>query len=132
LIRLARTVHVAIFAFVATACASTNLVLRARPGGTGANGPLQRCVAGEQPCATDPSQDESRFDPSNASFISLPNCANGIDRILVQDANTSHPVAIVQCAAPNSTPETGIPTADGSGGVTPSTDPDAGTRRMTF
>ncbi len=100
-------------AMAMSACGPTNIVLRARPGGPGAMGPLQRCEIHESPCATDPSQDESRFNPTNASFVSLPNCPNGIDRILVQNASTANPVAIVQCAAPDSTPgDGGIPSTD--------------------
>jgi len=111
----------ALFALAAlSACGPANIVLRNRPGTPGALGPLQRCGRGETPCATDPNQDGSRFDPSNAAFFSLPRCPNGIDRILVQNVNSADPVAIVECAAPDSTPGLGIPTTSSGGGLQPS------------
>lgn len=95
-----------------------NLVLRSRPGTPSGLGPLQRCERGETPCVTDPNQDGSRFNPSNTVFFSLPACANGIDRILVQHVDGQQPVAIVECAAPNSTPGSGIPETTSDGGTT--------------
>ena len=95
-----------------------NLVLRNRPGTPGGFGPLQRCERGETACATDPNQDASRFNPPATVFFSLPNCANGIDRILVQHVDSAQPVAIVECSAPNSTPGSGIPETASGGGVT--------------
>jgi hypothetical protein len=116
-----RFIGVAAGACWVSACAA-NLVIRARPDAdTGALGPLQRCEAGETPCATDPQQDTSLFNAADATHLSLPNCPFGIQEILVQNPGSSHPVALVQCSGPHQAPagaDGGIPTMRPGGGTT--------------
>jgi hypothetical protein len=105
------------------ACAcGANVVLQQPPSvDPGALGPMQRCEPAG-PCRTDPVQDGSRFNAANTTFLNLPNCQFGIEKILVQNSGSSDAVAIVQCAAPPQAPlsvDGGMPTM-APGGVTTS------------
>jgi hypothetical protein len=112
---------------VLAAC-SSNIVLRRRPEfDTGPLGPFARCAVDERACQDDPTYDGARLSPSNTTYFSLPNCAYGIQAILIQDVGSSDSIAIVRCAAPPATPlattgsglrELPTTTLDGGGGTT--------------
>jgi hypothetical protein len=108
---------------VLAAC-SNNVVLRRRPDAdTGPLGPFARCAAGERVCQDDPTYDGSRLATSHSTYFSLPNCAYGIQAILIQAAGSSDAVAIVRCAAPQPAPISGtgseLPTTTAGGTTQP-------------
>jgi hypothetical protein len=99
-----------------------NVVLRRAPGvDPGALRALQRCDPGEVPCAPDPNPDTSRFNLSHTTYLSLPDCPYGIERIAVLNVGSSSAFADVQCAAP---PQASPP----AGGGLPTTTVGGGTR----
>lgn len=109
---------VALLSLALAGCSQQVLLRRLPADVTGVQGPTQRCVAGQRPCATDPNQDDSRFSDSGTVTLPLPACPNGIDKILIQGAGSGSPVALVQCAAPSPT--------GGAGGGLPITQPGGG------
>jgi hypothetical protein len=112
----------AVAALLAASACGANLVLQRPPGDdTGALGPMQRCEASTMPCRTDPVQDGARFNAAHTTFLNLPRCQFGIEKILVQNSGGSDAVAIVQCAAPPPAPSStdgGMPTMVPGGGTT--------------
>jgi hypothetical protein len=108
---------------MATVCCTRNIVIHQRPGdSTGTLVGLKHCEPDDTPCTADPSNDTSRFNASGTAFFSMPECPYKVDRILVQHAESSHPVVIAQCAAPGVAPSPsggGIPTTQPGGVIAP-------------
>ncbi len=84
-------------ATIAIGCA--HHVLLVEPSSPGPRGSYV-CTAASG-CRADPATDESRFNQSGTSRITLPaECGNRIHRILIQNANSDQATAIVECSAP--------------------------------
>jgi hypothetical protein len=90
-------------------CASHVVLERLPADHTGRLGPLHRCPVGRSVCEASPNQDESVFRLSGTTYFALPSCPYGIDRLMIEDADSSEPTVLVQCAAEG---QEGIPTAD--------------------
>ena len=90
-----------------TACAA-NVVVQRRPGqDTGPQGPFLRCEPGQRACQEDRTYDSARFNQSDTTFFSLPDCPHGVMRILVENAGKKDAVVIAQCAARAQAPDAG-------------------------
>ncbi len=110
---------------------SKNIVIRRSPGAsTGVMGPHQRCERDERPCKPDGAFDTSRFNHSGTTYFAMPECRYGIDRILVENSDSSDAVVIAECAGPpqattgtptstTTVPTSGIPTTMPDGGTSP-------------
>jgi hypothetical protein len=90
-------------------CASHVVLERLPVDQTGRLGPLQNCPVGQGACVASPNQDESVFRLSGSTYFALPQCPHGIDRLVIEDADSSEPTVLVQCAAEG---QEGIPVAE--------------------
>lgn len=94
------------FLLLLSACASHSVVCRNPPGTSPGVVGTYVCKANGQ-CTADTTTDESRFNQSNATKVTLPaECKTRIARILIQNAGSNDATVIVECAAPDQPIET--------------------------
>src|SRR5258706_5216123 len=87
-----------------TGCASQHSVLCRAPAGTSPGVVGTYVCKPNGTCAADKTTDESRFNQSNTTQVTLPvECKTRIARILIQNAGSSDATVIVECAAPDQT-----------------------------
>ncbi len=83
-------------------------------------GDLQRCDPGQTPCAPDKTYNTSVFNSSNTTYLAMPKCSFGINRLMLQNSGSGSAVAIVECAAEGQAaalPDGGMPTMGGTAGA---------------
>lgn len=105
---------------LAVVACSRNVVIRTTPGAdSGFMAPSQKCEPEPAGCTVDPVQDTARFnDTGGTTFFVMPDCAYGVNSLLIENADSSRPTVRALCNAPKpSMPEGGIPTTTTSGGI---------------
>lgn len=88
-------------------CASQHSVVCRNPPGTSPGVVGTYVCKSNGQCTADTTTDESRFNQSNSTKVTLPaECKTRIARILIQNAGSDDATVIVECAAPDQPIET--------------------------